>query len=166
MLVYSFCYAASYGFARFGWYYLSGGALLAAAGYLYYYDYHRSGNLVHLRGLFCAFWTGGQALACLKLSNLQSDWNLVTWICFYLALTGFWAAYEAVDRLFGENDSYGRRNRRRRKNLVRPVYRCMQALTLVSSAAFLFEALTLRYVPLFVRGVPHEIGRASCRERV
>ena len=106
MLVYSFCYAASYGFARFGWYYLSGGALLAAAGYLYYYDYYRSGNLVHLRGLFCAFWTGGQALACLKLSNLQSDWNLVTWICFYLALTGFWAAYEAVDRLFGENDSY------------------------------------------------------------
>ena len=94
-------------------------------------------------------------MACLKLSNLQSDWNLVTWICFYLALTGFWAAYEAVDRMFGENDSYGRRNRRRRKNLVRPVYRCMQALTLVSSAAFLFEALTLRYVPLFVRGVPH-----------
>ena len=156
MLVYSFCYAASYGFARFGWYYLSGGALLAAAGYLYYYDYHRSGNLVHLRGLFCAFWTGGQALACLKLSNLQSDWNLVTWICFYLALAGFWMTYEAVHRLFGENDSYGRRNnRRRRKNLVRPVYRCMQALTIVSVTAFLFEALSLGYVPLFVRGVPH-----------
>ena len=90
MLVYSICYAASYGFARFGWYYLSGGALLAAAGYLYYYDYHKSGNLIHLRGLFSAFWVGGQAMACLKLSYLQSDWNPITWVCFYLALAGFW----------------------------------------------------------------------------
>ena len=154
MLVYSICYAASYGLARFGWYYASGGALLMAAGYLYYYDYHRSGNLVHLRGLFCAFWVGGQALACLKLSNLQSDWNLMTWVCFYLALAGFWLSYEAVHRLFGENESYGR-VRRRRKSFVRPVFRCMEVLTVLSVAAFLYEAVTLGYVPLFVRGVPH-----------
>ncbi len=154
MLVYSICYAASYGLARFGWYYASGGALLMAAGYLYYYDYHRSGNLVHLRGLFCAFWVGGQALACLKLSNLQSEWNLMTWVCFYLALAGFWLSYEAVHRLFGENESYGR-VRRRRKSFVRPVFRCMEVLTVLSVAAFLYEAVTLGYVPLFVRGVPH-----------
>lgn len=154
MLVYSICYAASYGLARFGWYYASGGALLVAAGYLYYNDYHKSGNLVHLRGLFCAFWVGGQALACLKLSNLQSDWHFVTWLCFYLATAGFWLAYETVYRLLGENDRHGRR-RQRRKSYVRSVFICIQVLTLVSVGAFLFEALRLGFVPLFVRGVPH-----------
>lgn len=52
MLGYSICYAASYGFARMGWYLPSGGVLFLAAGYLYYKDYHKSGNLVHLRGVF------------------------------------------------------------------------------------------------------------------
>ncbi len=152
MLVYSICYAASYGFARFGWYYLSGGALLVAAGYLYYYDYHKSGNLIHLRGLFSAFWVFGQAMACLKLSFLQSDWNPMTWVCFYVALAGFWLTYEISDRL--SEGHYGRR-RQRRRSFIRPIYRCMQALTLVSLCAFLFEAIKLRYVPLLVRGVPH-----------
>lgn len=152
MLVYSICYAASYGFARFGWYYLSGGALLAAAGYLYYYDYHKSGNLIHLRGLFSAFWVGGQAMACLKLSYLQSDWNPITWVCFHLALAGFWLTYEFSGQLAKEH--YGRR-RQRRGFFIRPVYRCMQGLTLVSLGAFLFEVVKLKYVPLLVRGVPH-----------
>ena len=111
MLVYSICYAVSYGCSRAGWYYLSGGVLLAAAGYLYYYDYHRSGYLIHLRGVFSAFWVGGQAMACLKLSNLQSDWKLVTWVCFYLALAGFWLTYEFAGRFEGEA-----RGRRRRRN--------------------------------------------------
>lgn len=155
MLVYSICYAASYGLACFGRYYLSGGVLLAAAAYLYYYDYHKSGNLVHLRGLFCAFWVGGQALACLKLSHLQSDWNGMTWVCFYLALAGFWAVYEVVCRQLGDEGQYGRRNRRRRKSFVRPVFRCMQTVTLVSVSAFVFEAVVLGFIPLFVRGVPH-----------
>ena len=111
MLVYSICYAVSFGLARLGWHYASGGVLILAAGYLYYYDYHKSGNLVHLRGLFGAFWTGGQGIACLKLSNLQSDWSLLTWACFYLALAVFWAAYEVMDRLFWED--YGRSRQRR-----------------------------------------------------
>lgn len=152
MLVYSICYAVSYGLARFGWYLPSGGVLILAAGYLYYYDYHKSGSLVHLRGLFCAFWTGGQALACLKLSSLQSDWSLMTWACFYLALTGFWVTYEVTDRLYGENTG---RRKQRRKNSARPVFRCMQVLTAVSLTAFILEAAVLGYIPLFVKGVPH-----------
>ena len=38
MIVYLICYAASWIFARFGLYYLSGAALFLAAGYLYAYD--------------------------------------------------------------------------------------------------------------------------------
>lgn len=152
MLVYSICYTVSFGLARLGWHYASGGVLILAAGYLYYYDYHKSGNLVHLRGLFGAFWTGGQGIACLKLSNLQSDWSLLTWACFYLALAVFWAAYEVMDRLFWED--YGR-SRQRRKSFARQVFRCMQVLTAISFAAFVFEAWMLKYIPLFVKGVPH-----------
>lgn len=91
-------------------------------------------------------------MACLKLSNLQSDWNLVTWVCFYLALAGFWLTYEFAGRFEGE--ARGRR-RRRNTSFARPVFRCMQVLTLISVSAFLFEAVKLGYVPLFVRGVPH-----------
>ena len=96
MLVYLICFAVSWIFAFFQLYYLSGLVLLLAAGFLYYYDYHKSGNLIHLRGLFSAFWVGGQGIACLKLSKLQSDWSLLTWSCFFLAFTsmerlkGFW----------------------------------------------------------------------------
>ena len=106
MIVYLICYAASWIFARFGLYYLSGAALFLAAGYLYAYDYRRSGNLIHLRGLFSCFWVGGQGAACLKLSKLQTDWALQTWICFFLALVGFWITFEVLDRLMGGNERF------------------------------------------------------------
>lgn len=154
MLVYSLCYAACYVLSRLGWRYASGGVLLAAAGYLYYSDYHKSGNPVHLRGLFGAFWVGGQAFACLKLSRLQSDWNLVTWLCFYLAAAGFWLAYEAGYRLYQQGETGGTK-RWKRNAYARPVFRCMEGLTLISLAAFLFEAVKLQYIPLLIKGIPH-----------
>lgn len=72
MIVYLICYAASWISARFGLYYLSGAALFLAAGYLYVYDYRRSGNLIHLRGLFSCFWVGGQG-GCLSEAFKASD---------------------------------------------------------------------------------------------
>ena len=89
MIVYLICYAASWIFARFGLYYLSGAALFLAAGYLYAYDYRRSGNLIHLRGLFSCFWVGGQGAACLKLSKLQTDWRFRPGSVFSLPLWAF-----------------------------------------------------------------------------
>lgn len=155
MIVYCICYVASYFFARVGYDYLSGAALIAAAGYLYYRDYRRSGNLVHLRGLFSASWVGGQGIACLKLSELQSDWTLVTWAGFFLAFIGFWGAYELLLRLGGDGGSRERRVRLGRRAAVRPVFGCIAAVTLMSAAAFLFEAVWLGYVPAFMLGVPH-----------
>ena len=69
MIVYLICYAASWIFARFGLYYLSGAALFLAAGYLYVYDYRRSGNLIHLRGLLLGRRSGG----CLSEAFKASD---------------------------------------------------------------------------------------------
>lgn len=154
MLVYLICFAASWIFAFFQLYYLSGLALLLAAGFLYYYDYHKSGNLIHLRGLFSAFWVGGQGIACLKLSKLQTDWSLLTWSCFFLAFLGFWITFEVMERLFGEGYRPIRKWRRG-KSAVRPLFVGVVAITAISLAAFLLEAAVLGFIPLFVRGVPH-----------
>lgn len=85
MAVYLICYLASYILARFGHYLISGLLLLAAAGWLYMEDYRKYKNLIHLRGLFSLFWVGGEGLACLKLSSLQTDWSNMTW---FLSVSG------------------------------------------------------------------------------
>lgn len=154
MVVYLVCYIASYWLARGEHYYLSGIALIGAACFLYLYDYRRSGNLIHLRGLFSLAWVGGQGLACLKLSNLQTDWALKTWICLALALLGFWIVFEVLTQLYGSgHDSYGRW--RSYSGNPMPVFHLICAVTAVSLLAFIFEAVSLGYVPLFMRGVPH-----------
>lgn len=154
MIVYMICYAAGWMMARFGHDFLSGAVLLLAAVFLYYQDYRRSGNLIHLRGVFSAFWVGGQGLACLKLSELQVDWHWKTWLCFFLAFSAFWVSFEVLDRLFGEEERHVG-SRHREKGYVQSILICMIVMTLVSAAAFLVEAVTLGYVPLFVKGVPH-----------
>ncbi len=156
MIVYCICYAASWLLAGRGYAYPAGAALLLAALYLYGRDYRRSGNPLHLRGLFSAFWVGGQGVACLRLSRLQKDWLDETWLCFFLAFSCFWLSYELLSRLSGNGaggDSQPRRYGSR--NYARPLFYGMAAVTAVSVAAFLFEAVRLGFVPLFLRGVPH-----------
>ena len=94
MAVYLICYLASYILARFDHYLVSGVLLLASAIWLYMEDYRKYKNLIHLRGLFSLFWVGGEGLACLKLSNLQTDWSGMTWFCLFLAYIGFWLVFE------------------------------------------------------------------------
>lgn len=154
MIVYAICYIISFVLARYAHYYLSGIALLAAAVWLYFSEYRRTKNLIHLRGLFSLFWVGGQGLACLKLSSLSSDWTIITWGCFAAALIGFWGVYELLIRLIGsDNDHYGRYQSF--SGDPNPVFHMICGLTLISLAAFLFEAVRLQYIPLFLRGVPH-----------
>ncbi len=157
MIVYSICYGVSYALAHLGRHLFSGAVLLLAAGFLYFHDYYRTGNLIHLRGVFSAFWVGGQGIACLKLSRLQAEWNLLTWFCFFLAFAGFWVTFELLGRKYGgRGENAGRKVRRNReKQCARPVFYCMAVVTVVSLAAFILEAAVLGYVPFFVRGVPH-----------
>ena len=154
MAVYLICYLASYLLARGGYYSLSGIALMIAACWLYFKDYRSSGNLIHLRGLFSLFWIGGQGISCLKLSNLQMDWSLMTWICFALAYAGFWVVFEVLSRMYGTGHSRYGRWRSFTANSI-PVFHMICAVTVVSLVCFLVEAAVLGYVPLFVRGVPH-----------
>ena len=89
MIVYLVCYAASLLLALSRHYLLSGAGLLAAAVYLYASDYIRSGNLLHLRGIFALSFVGGQGLACMKLSYLSQAWSAGTWLGLLAAFAGF-----------------------------------------------------------------------------
>ena len=154
MVVYLICYAASYFLARGEHYYLSGILLMAAAAWLYFQDYRKSENLIHLRGLFSLFWVGGQGLACLKLSRLQTDWALLTWVCLALAFIGFWVVFEVLVHIYGSgHDRYGRW--RSYSGNPKPVFHMIFAVTAMSLICFIVEAVVLGYIPLFMRGVPH-----------
>ncbi|MCI9558192.1 MAG: oligosaccharide repeat unit polymerase [Lachnospiraceae bacterium] len=154
MVVYLISYGGSILLARTKHYYLSGAVLLLAALWLYIRDYRQTRNLIHLRGLFSLFWVGGQGLACMKLSHLQRDWTGKTWICFALAFLGFWIVFEVMSRLYGTGYDNHSRWRGFRGN-PKPIFQAICCLTAVSVVAFVWEAVSLGYVPLFLRGVPH-----------
>lgn len=154
MIVYLICYLVSFILARFELYYLSGTALVIAAVWLYWSDYRKSKNLIHLRGLFSMFWVGGQGLACLKLSRLQTDWAIMTWVCLALSYIGFWVVFELLCRVYGSGHEEYSRWRTFSGN-PKPVFHMICGVTAVSLVCFLTEAVVLGYVPLFLRGVPH-----------
>ena len=161
MAVYLICYGISFILAWQHLYVLSGLVLVGAAVWLYIRDYIRTGNLIHLRGLFCLFFVGGQGISCFKLSYLQTDWLLITWISFFLAVMAFWWVFEVLTRLYdgwsaadmgsvykyySSADSPLQANR---------ILISMAVITLVSILAFAFEAWRLGFVPMFSYGVPH-----------
>lgn len=169
MILYLISYAVSFIAARLGWFLPSGLALMLGGFWLYWKDYKASGDLIHLRGLFCLFFVGGQGLSCLKLSRLQVAWSMVTWLCFLLAVLAFYLAYEIAAHFLGpvrephwlEMTARGQRSllwREKRLELWKyeaPLFHGIAAVTLVSAAAFVAEAAIVGYVPFFVRGVPH-----------
>ena len=100
MAVYLVCYIISFILARQHFYMLSGLVLITAALWLYIKDYRETGNLIHLRGLFCLFFVGGQGISCFKLSRLQTDWSTQTWVCLGLAVFTFWIVFEVLHRIY------------------------------------------------------------------
>ena len=154
MIVYLICYVVSFILARFGIYLLSGAVMIGSACWLYYSEYRKTRNLIHLRALFSLFWVGGEGIACLKLSRLQTDWSVMTWICLALAYIGFWVVFEILTQIYGSgHDHYGRW--RGYTGNPAPVFHMICGLTVVSALAFASEAVVLGYVPFLVRGVPH-----------
>lgn len=161
MAVYLICYVISFILARQHVYMLSGLVLIAAALWLYFKDYIRTRNLIHLRGLFCLFFVGGQGVSCFKLSQLQTDWALETWICLALAVVAFWTVFEVLTRYLdgwtaADMQSVYRYYSSAESPLeAKRIRIAMIVLTLVSYGAFFFEAWRLGFVPLFSYGVPH-----------
>ena len=182
MLVYLICYGISFLLARRHLYVPSGLLLIGAAVWLYMRDYLRTKNLIHLRGLFCLAFVGGQGVSCFKLSRLQTDWQTETWVCFLLGTAAFWLAFEGMERrkaggVRGSADegeaaapveakSGGKMPEQEHAGTVpkrpgaggnypRRLLIAMAGVTGLAWAAFLFEAFWLGFVPLFSYGVPH-----------
>ena len=169
MIIYLITYSLSFIFSRLGWFLPSGLVLMAGALYLYWKDYRAFGNFIHLRGLFCLFFIGGQALSCLKLSHLQVTWSVITWLSFLAATLSFYFSFALARKWAGPPRQphwikkqargggpvipWDRRQELRRYE--RTLFRAILALTLIASAAFFLEAAILGYIPLFIRNVPH-----------
>ena len=90
MLAYFMSYIASLARLHF----ISGILLLLEALYLYLHWVRESQNVTELRAVFTLAWVGGQGVACLRLSQLQSDWSYLTWLSFFLIYIGFGIGYE------------------------------------------------------------------------
>lgn len=153
MLVYLLSYLAAYLFAKISLNLLSGAVLIFAAICLYLEDYKKAKRLIHLRGIFALSFIGGQGLSCLKLSYLQKPWSDVTWMCFFLAFAGAWIAYEYLSHFLGS--PYTDIRYRRTRESYNTIFFMIPIISMVSLIAFIIEVSILKYIPFFVRGVPH-----------
>lgn len=147
---YTLAYLFSMFCSRMGWYPVSGIVLIVTAVLIYLWLFRKSGNLVELRGLFTLSWVGGQGLACFQLSRLQTDWSMITWLCFFLAYLGFGMGYEWKSHAGSEAVC------EREKN---PVYAsrlfvCIGSLAVVSVICFVIEWLAVGFIPVF-SDLPH-----------
>ena len=81
MLVYVICYGAAMLFAFSAHFTLSGMSLLLAAVYLYLREYGKSGNPLHLRGLFSLFYVGGEGSEAFQTPDRVEPRNLGMFFC-------------------------------------------------------------------------------------
>ena len=141
---------ASYISSLAGLYYLSGALLIIEALYLYVHWVKESGSVVEMRALFTLSWVGGQGLACLQLSKLQTDWNYVTWLCFALIYLAFGIGYEWGQKYIKVEETELDKNETQRKRLLV----CIAGLAVISVVCFLFEVCVVGFIPLF-SDAPH-----------
>ena len=154
MPVFMICYAAAVLFSRVSLYIPSGLCLIFAAAVLFRRDMRGPGLPVRLRALFSLCFVGGEGLACMKLSKLQTDWEPLTWAVLFLAYAAFWLAFELLKQNAGLTVS--RNLSGRLKELKRGrLFLSIMGICAVSWISFFTEAAVLGYVPLFLRGVPH-----------
>ena len=140
MLAYFFSYVASLARMPF----LAASILIVEALFLYVHWVRESGSLVELRALFTLAWLGGQGLACLQLSKLQTKWHIMTWICFFAVYIAFGIGYEWKQEFEPKEKKEIEKNQIRANRL----YRCMLAVLGLSVAAFVTEVVILGFVPI------------------
>lgn len=155
----SYCasYILAFTFSQIGWIYPAGGILMLEAMLLYISNFRRSGNLVDLRGIFSLSWIGGEGIACLKLSRLSETWELITWLCFFLAYICFMLGYDFYAKRNAIPQAATTRHQSdavpasEMKNAVqaRRLMICIIILGSASLFCFLLEALVLGFIPLF-----------------
>jgi hypothetical protein len=146
--IYLIFYVMSAALSSNGYYILSAILLCISAVGLYIRRYRIHRNIIDLQGVFSLFWIGGQGISCLKLSYLQVDWSVQTWVCFFLVYMGFCIVCELYEKYLGNNTKYLNRNNANKfseKKLLTSII----ILTAISAICFIAEALILGFIPLF-----------------
>lgn len=154
----SLTFLSSYMLSAMGEYLLSGSVLILLSLYLYACYYRRSGYLVLCpAGLFSLSWIGGAGISALKLSNLQTDWELLTWVVIWLFAAAFLLTYEMLTEKTPDTAGHASAGKGSASGEPEAMF---TALVIYITAAvclgsFLLEAWLLGYVPLFTVDTPH-----------
>lgn len=152
-LSYIISFAVAMGLARMEYSVLAGVVLMGEGIYLYVMNFQRTKCFVDIRGLFSLSWVFGIGLTCLKLSQLQQNWKMMTWLCFFCAYGCFMVGYD-----FYEMKQAKKRvncSTTKECNLVKEdayanrIFHCILALSIASVVCFLVEAMVVGFIPLF-----------------
>ena len=107
-------------------------------------------------------YVGGEGISCLKLSNLQKDWSLETWACFFVAFAAFWNVYALAEKKFGygkEKKTVAGFSQKFTEKACREIrdknFHCTYRADNSVPDCLFVEAFRLGYVPFLLRGVPH-----------
>ena len=125
----------------------SGILLFVGAILLYGYYFWISHSLVDLRALLSLFWIGGEGLAALQLSHLQTDWTNTTWVCF----TGFYFMF-IIGYELAQFYLRGYRTKKKRVYNRAKISSCLMICIILiavgSLVSFITEVVCLGYVPI------------------
>jgi len=157
MLVYAVLYAAAFLLSRIPADIPAGICLVSAAVFLFLEDMRRTVEPFHLRALFSLSFVGGEGISCLKLSRLGTRWEPETWLCFFLAYAAFWIAFEKFPGKSGKTEKKNGCESSGKRSLtdMDRLFRSIVGIAAISFASFCAEAYILKFIPLFLRGVPH-----------
>ena len=154
-------FLAAFAAAQAKLYIVSGAVLIAVSAWLYDVYYKKSGTLFNPAALFSLAWIGGAGISALKLSRLQTDWKVLTWLCIFGAWLFFAAAFHLSLLLLQKREKNREAGSETETDSASCCLRagsllsCMIVITAVSAAAFLLEAYLLGYIPLLTRDTPH-----------
>ncbi|MDO4488876.1 MAG: O-antigen polymerase [Eubacteriales bacterium] len=152
LIIFTVIYSISVFLSMSGLYFAAGLILIVSGILMYAYEVRLNGKLLSPSAVLNLSWVSCIGISLLKLSFLQTDWELKTYVCFYLFLVLFKLSYA----FHKTKRDYSLRTERTGRLFTRKTYLyVITVLTALSYIAFLVEASVLRYVPLFTVDTPH-----------
>lgn len=151
LLVYSIVYIVTYVLSMHKLYILSSALFILTSFLIYFITSKVYANFIEPISLFSLFWNSSLGLAMMKLSNLQVEWEKMTWLLFYMIFISFYLAYIIFNnKSIGIKQSeynIGKEKEKRIRNII-------IILTFIFSASIIIEACVLGFVPI-LSSKPH-----------
>lgn len=135
---------------------------------LYRLEKRSTGEILNLRGLLALGLFGGEGIACLKLSNLSTNWSDTTWFSFFCFYFCFYAMHELIGYVrkapakitmspFIADIKTSQPQTAASSNVSKQRFfqYTISALLIITWVAFTAEACVLGFIPLFTHNMPH-----------